>query len=125
MKIRAIALQTAGVAQGPRTVRLLINRPSVSFEDAEEPQAVVQEFELSEEDVREGRRLPLRFVRFQSITSLHVSACHSALLGGLAAVAHACGLMFDARAQIFVVSNQGGEDETRIDAIDIFGMPVM
>ena len=27
--------------------------------------------------------------------------------------------------QIFVVNNQGGEDETRIDAIDIFGMPVM
>ena len=29
------------------------------------------------------------------------------------------------QSQIFVVSNQGGEDETRIDAIDIFGMPVM
>ena len=27
--------------------------------------------------------------------------------------------------QIFVVSNQGGEDETRIDAIDIYGLPVM
>lgn len=26
--------------------------------------------------------------------------------------------------QIFVVSNQGGEDETRIDSIDIFGMPL-
>ena len=125
MKVRAIALQTANAAQAPKTIRLLINRPSVSFEDAEEPQAVVQEFELSEEDVREGRRLPLRFVRFQSITSLDVSACHSALLGRFAAVARACGLMFDACAQIFVVSNQGGEDETRIDAIDIFGMPVM
>ena len=28
-------------------------------------------------------------------------------------------------SQIFVVSNQGGEDETRIDAIDIYGVPVM
>ena len=74
MKIRAIALQTANAAQGPKLIRLLINRPSVSFEDAEEQQAVVQEIELSEEDVREGKKIPLRFVRFQSINSLHVSA---------------------------------------------------
>ena len=74
MKIRAIALQTANAAQGPKLIRLLINRPSVSFEDAEEQQAVVQEIELSEEDVREGKKVPLRFVRFQSINSLHVSA---------------------------------------------------
>ena len=46
----------------------------MSFEDAEEQQAVVQEIELSEEDVREGKKVPLRFVRFQSINSLHVSA---------------------------------------------------
>jgi hypothetical protein len=26
--------------------------------------------------------------------------------------------------QIFVVDNQGGEDETRIDGIDVFGTPV-
>jgi hypothetical protein len=26
--------------------------------------------------------------------------------------------------QIFVASNQGDEDETRIDAIDVFGTPV-
>ncbi|KAH9946405.1 DUF1000-domain-containing protein [Epithele typhae] len=97
VKIRAIALQTAEVARGPRTVRLLINRPSLSFEDGEEASAVVQELELSEADVREGRKVPLRFVRFQSVTSLHA----------------------------FVVSNQGGEDETRVDAIDVFGMPVM
>lgn len=27
--------------------------------------------------------------------------------------------------QIFVVSNQGEEDETRIDSVDLFGMQVM
>ena len=72
VKIRSIALQTENIPQGPRTIRLLINRPSVSFEDAEEQQAIVQEIELTEDDLREGRKLPLRFVRFQSITSLHV-----------------------------------------------------
>ncbi|KAI0653209.1 DUF1000-domain-containing protein [Cubamyces menziesii] len=97
VKVRAIALQTSNVAQGPRKIRLVINRPSLSFDDVEDEASVVQEIDLSEEDVREGRKVPLRFVRFQSVNSLH----------------------------IFVVSNQGGEDETRIDAIEVFGTPVM
>ncbi|KAI0646746.1 DUF1000-domain-containing protein [Trametes meyenii] len=96
VKIRAIVLHTANAAQGPRTVRLVTNKPAVSFDDVEDAAGVVQELELSGEDVREGRKVPLRFVRFQSVNSLH----------------------------IFVVSNQGGEDETRIDAIDIFGVPL-
>ncbi|KAI0781270.1 DUF1000-domain-containing protein [Trametes elegans] len=103
VKIRSIALQSASAGQGPRTVRLVINRPALAFDDVEGGAAgegkggVVQELELAAEDVREGRKVPLRFVRFQSVNSLH----------------------------IFVVSNQGGEDETRIDAIDVFGQPVM
>jgi len=51
---------------------------------------------LSEGDVQDGKRIPLRFVRFQSVNSLH----------------------------IFVKSNQGSKDETRIDALDVFGLPV-
>ncbi|KAI0713315.1 DUF1000-domain-containing protein [Earliella scabrosa] len=97
VKVRAIALQTANAAQAPKTIRLLINRPSLTFSDVEDGDDFLQEIELSEEDAREGKKIPLRFVRFQSVNSLH----------------------------IFVVSNQGGEDETRIDAIDIFGVPVM
>ncbi|KAI0637304.1 DUF1000-domain-containing protein [Trametes polyzona] len=98
VKIRSIAIQSSSEAQAPRTLRLVTNRPALSFDDVEEDGAggVLQELELSAEDVREGRRVPLRFVRFQSVNSLH----------------------------IFVKSNQGGEDETRIDAIDIFGMPL-
>lgn len=45
---------------------------------------------------RNGERVPVRFVRFQNVNSLH----------------------------IFVASNHGGEDETRVDSIDIFGVPV-
>ncbi|KAI0362798.1 DUF1000-domain-containing protein [Trametes cingulata] len=97
VKIRAIVLQTANAAQGPRKIRLVTNRPSLGFDDVEDEKSVVQEIELSEDDVREGRKIPLRFVRFQSVNSLH----------------------------IFVMSNQGDEDETRIDAIDVFGMPLM
>ncbi|KAI0371829.1 DUF1000-domain-containing protein [Pilatotrama ljubarskyi] len=97
VKIRSIVLQTANAAQGPRKIRLVTNKPSLGFDDVEDEKSVVQELELSEDDVREGRKIPLRFVRFQSVNSLH----------------------------IFVMSNQGDEDETRIDAIDVFGMPLM
>ena len=45
---------------------------------------------------RGGKRIPLRFVRFQNVNSLH----------------------------IFVASNQGGEEETMINSIDLFGLPV-
>ena len=74
MKVRAIALQTANAAQAPKTIRLLINRPSLTFSDVEDGDDFLQEIELSEEDAREGKKLPLRFVRFQSVNSLHVSA---------------------------------------------------
>ncbi|KAI0807046.1 PITH domain-containing protein, partial [Fomes fomentarius] len=97
VKIRSIALQTANAAQAPKTIRLFINKPSLTFSDVEDTDDFVQEIELGEDDVREGKKIALRFVRFQSVTSLH----------------------------IFVVSNQGGEDETRIDAIDVLGLPVM
>ncbi|KAI1790710.1 PITH domain-containing protein [Ganoderma leucocontextum] len=97
VKIRAIAIQSSNIAQAPRKIRLVTNRPSINFEDVEDDHSVIQEIDLSEDDVREGKRIDLRFVRFQSVSSLH----------------------------IFVVSNQGGGDETRIDAIDVFGMAVM
>ncbi|KAI0710409.1 PITH domain-containing protein [Cerioporus squamosus] len=97
VKIRSISIQSKNVEQGPKTIRLYINRPSLTFSDVEDGGECLQEIELTEEDVAEGKKIPLRFVRFQSVTSLH----------------------------IFVVSNLGGEDETRIDAIDIFGLPVM
>ncbi|KAF7359481.1 DUF1000-domain-containing protein [Mycena sanguinolenta] len=82
----------------PKRVKLLVNRPSIGFEDvedAEEPE-VAQILDLSEDDVKNGKPIALRYVRFQNANSLH----------------------------IFVVSNQGGTDETRIDAVDVLGIPV-
>ncbi|KAH9857755.1 DUF1000-domain-containing protein [Lenzites betulinus] len=96
VKIRSIAIRSASASQAPRTLRLVTNKPALGFDDVEDAASVLQELTLAPEDVREGRRVPLRFVRFQSVNSLH----------------------------IFVVSNQGGEDETRIDSIDVFGMPL-
>jgi hypothetical protein len=63
-------------SQAPKNVKLFINRQAIGFEDvedAQEPEAA-QVLELSTEDVKEGAApIKLRFVRFQSVNSLHVS----------------------------------------------------
>jgi hypothetical protein len=56
-------------------IKLLINRSALGFEDvddAEEPEAALVQ-ELPEDTVKEGQQIDLKFVRFQSVTSLHVS----------------------------------------------------
>ena len=57
-------------------IKLLINRSALGFEDvedAEEPKGALLVQELSEDTVKEGGQIDLKFVRFQSVTSLHVS----------------------------------------------------
>jgi len=98
VRVRSIVIQSANVQQAPLKIKLVVNRPNLGFddiEDAEEPE-VAQVLSLAETDIVEGARISLRFVRFQAVNSLH----------------------------IFVASNQGEEDKTRIDALDIFGVPV-
>jgi len=99
VRIRAIVFKTSNVSQGPRRIKLLINRPSLGFEDVEDAdeKQFAQVLEVTEDQLREGKRILLRFVKFQSVNSLH----------------------------IFVSSNQGDEDETRIDSLDIFGIVPM
>ncbi|KZT03457.1 DUF1000-domain-containing protein [Laetiporus sulphureus 93-53] len=95
VRIRSIVIQTSNVAQAPRKIKLFLNRLTIGFDDVEDSEPA-QEFELTGEQVTEGRRVPLRYVRFQAVNSLH----------------------------IFVESNQADEDQTRIDAIDVYGFPV-
>ncbi|KAH9830984.1 DUF1000-domain-containing protein [Rhodofomes roseus] len=96
VRIRSIAIQASSVAQAPRKIKLLINRPTIGFDDFSDGE-FTQEFELTEDQVQEGKRVPLRYVRFQAVNALH----------------------------IFVESNHGGEDQTRIDAIDVYGTAVI
>ncbi|KAG8993770.1 hypothetical protein FRB95_003937 [Tulasnella sp. JGI-2019a] len=98
VRIRSLVIQTRSPSKGPKSIKLAINNPSIGFDDienAEEP-TVVQAFDVPEDSLEDGKHLHLRFVRLQRVNELH----------------------------IFVGSNHGGEDETRIDAIDVFGQPV-
>jgi len=95
VRIRSIVIQTKVAEQGPKELKIFTNRPSLGFEDvenADEPETA-QTLELSQEEVSLGKPISLRFVRFQNVNSLH----------------------------IFIISNQGGTETTRIDAVNFFG----
>ncbi|KAL0057589.1 hypothetical protein AAF712_013410 [Marasmius tenuissimus] len=98
VRVKSIIIKSTNTAKAPKLIKLAVNRPSIGFEDvqdATEP-GVAQVFELSEDDVKEGKPIALRFVRFQAVNSLH----------------------------IFVANNHGDEEETVINGIDVIGMPV-
>ncbi|KAF7295204.1 PITH domain-containing protein [Mycena indigotica] len=95
VRVRSIVFKATG-EQAPKKVKLLVNRMAVGFEDVAEDASAAQILELSADDVANGRPTTLRFVRFQSVNSIH----------------------------IFIASNQGDADETRLDGLDILGVPV-
>ncbi|PWN48877.1 thioredoxin-domain-containing protein [Violaceomyces palustris] len=84
----------------PKSVKIFANRQNLSFEDAESEEAT-QSLELAEEDVKGGpnggggRAIALKLVKFQNLNSITIA----------------------------ILSNQGGEDITIIDAIDAYGLP--
>ncbi|KIM57654.1 hypothetical protein SCLCIDRAFT_1219346 [Scleroderma citrinum Foug A] len=101
VRIRKLVVRSKVPDNGPKTLKLLINKPAIDFVDVDgvADSQFSQVLELSKADITEGKPIALRFVRFQSVNSLH----------------------------IFVESNHygdGDEEETRIDAIDLLGTPV-
>jgi len=96
VRVRSIAIQSSDSASGPKDIKLFTNRPSIGFEDVEDDEEASQVLSLTKDEVKDGKKIPVKFVRFQSVNSLH----------------------------IFVASNQDDEEETRIDSVNIFGVPV-
>jgi len=75
VRVRSIAIASSNVSQAPKRVKLMVNHSSIGFEDVEdavEP-AVAQVLDLTKEQVEEGQKIVLRFVRFQNVNSIHVS----------------------------------------------------
>ncbi|GAA5934901.1 uncharacterized protein JCM15063_003097 [Sporobolomyces koalae] len=97
IKLRAIRFTTvpASLASAPKSIRLFVNQSSIGFDEAE-GQDAAQELELTEAQAKGSEAVQLRFVRFQNVSHL----------------------------SIFVASNQGGEDVTRIDKLDLIGVPI-
>ncbi|XP_015269340.1 PREDICTED: thioredoxin-like protein 1 [Gekko japonicus] len=82
--------------QGPKYVKMFINLPrSIDFEEAERSEPT-QALELSPDDIKEDSIIPLRYVKFQNINSV----------------------------TLFVQSNQGDEEATRITYFTFIGTPV-
>jgi len=92
VKLKSISI-FSGVSpeQAPKTIQLFINQPTLDFSDAANL-IPTQEIVLTDKDVK-GERLELRFVKFQSVNTLY----------------------------ILVKDNQGDEETTRIDSLDVFG----
>lgn len=92
VKLNSLVIKSSETkGKGPRSIRLFKNTPSIGFGEAENAPSI-QDFVLTEKDL-EGEALTLRFVKFQSLTSL----------------------------SIFVANNQGDEENTIIQKIAIFG----
>jgi len=72
--VQAISIKADELAHAPKLIKIAVNNPHIGFDDIEsanEPQ-VAQVLELTEEQVTNGSPIPLRFVRFQAVLSLHV-----------------------------------------------------
>lgn len=85
MRIRTLILRSSVPERGPKTLKLLVNKPAISFGDVEGTNDTVfaQVVTLREEDVRDGRPVALKFVRFTNVNSLHVGVPLSHFFGGL------------------------------------------
>lgn len=62
---------------------MFINKPSIGFEDVESDEDASQILSLAEGDLKDGKRIPLKFVRFQSVNSLHVRVTLVAVINAL------------------------------------------
>ncbi|KDE07093.1 hypothetical protein MVLG_02663 [Microbotryum lychnidis-dioicae p1A1 Lamole] len=98
LRIRAIRFKTISskLSQAPKKIRLFVNAGStLTFDDAESLEPA-QEIELTEKQAKGEEAVQLRFVRFQNVTLLSV----------------------------FVASNQGDEEVTRLDGLELIGASI-
>uniref|UniRef100_A0A2K5ZFN2 PITH domain-containing protein n=1 Tax=Mandrillus leucophaeus TaxID=9568 RepID=A0A2K5ZFN2_MANLE len=96
VKLYSMKFQGPDNGQGPKYVKIFINLPrSMDFKEAERSEPT-QALELTEDDIKEDGIVPLPYVKFQNANSV----------------------------TIFVQSNQGEEETTRISYFTFIGTPV-
>ncbi|XP_006626650.1 thioredoxin-like protein 1 [Lepisosteus oculatus] len=96
VKLFSMKLHSPEIAQAPKCVKIFINLPrSMDFDDAERSEAT-QKLDLTEDDVKEEGIIPLRYVKFQNVNSV----------------------------TLFIKSNQGDEETTKVNYLTFIGTPV-
>jgi len=92
IKIHSLCFQAPTDGRAPQTVKLYANTRDMDFQSVDSAPAT-QEITLQAEDIAGDKLIPLRFVKFQSVTSI----------------------------TIFVENNQGGEPTTAIQRVRFVG----
>ncbi len=94
VKLRSLELRGPGDGTGPRHLKIFTNSPHMGLDEADSTKPV-EAFELGPEHRDGSQPLNLYFVKYQNVRSL----------------------------QVFVESNEGGDDLTRISKLTVFGTP--
>lgn len=95
VKLHSLRIQ-APVEKGPKTVKVFQNLPQTLDFDSAISNAPTQALEVTEDDIKNGSVLPLRFVKFQNVSSI----------------------------TLFIKDNQNGEEVTQLDYLGFIGSPV-
>ncbi|XP_043930854.1 thioredoxin-like protein 1 [Protopterus annectens] len=96
VKIYSMKLHGPDNGQGPKYIKIFTNLPrSFDFDEAEASKPT-QDFDLTSDDIKEDSIIQLRYVKFQNVNSV----------------------------TMFVKSNQGNEETTRISYFTFIGTPV-
>jgi len=81
---------------GPKTVKIFINQPKTLDFDSADSMDAVQTLEITPELLEDGAVIPLRFVKFQSVSSV----------------------------TLFIRDNQSGSEKTQINYLGFIGSPL-
>ncbi|CAF2575581.1 unnamed protein product [Rotaria sp. Silwood2] len=95
VKIHSIAIE-APEENGPKTVKLFLNRRAIDFNDAKTSEAV-QTLQFEAKHLKDGLPVELRFVKFQSVQSL----------------------------SLFFANNQSDSDQTVMKSVTFYGIPIV
>lgn len=95
IKLHSLRLQ-APAEKGPKTVKVFQNLPNTLDFDSADRNEPTQTVELTEDDLKETSVIPLRFVKFQNVSSI----------------------------TLFIKDNQSGEEITQLDYLGFIGTPV-
>jgi hypothetical protein len=95
VKLHSLKLVAASKAHAPKSIKLYVNRPILGFDEVDSVEPT-QTLDLTEEDYADDKLIPLRFVKWQSVSSV----------------------------VIFIGSNLGEEETTQLQQLIFVGQTV-